>query len=305
MRIVIGYDGSEWAEIALEELDAAGLPAESDVLVVSVTDTMPLLPMSCYSVVEARTFATISPTLRHARLLAADALAEASELARNARSRLLEQFPKWRIQAEAAPGIPQDVLVAKARQWNADLIVVGSHGRSALVRLFMGSVAQNVVHDAPCSVRVARRHDAAGSRQRIIVGVDSSPESALALAAVSDRCWPGECEARVVMALDHRLEVALATRGASTADDSVTMAQLIVRRAAEQLNDARIAAEPVLHRGDPRHVLVEEANRWNAGCIFVGARGLGRVASCLLGSVSAGVVSHAHCSVEVVRSAQS
>lgn len=48
-------------------------------------------------------------------------------------------------------------IVDEARKWRADLIVLGSHGRTGITRLLLGSVAQSVVSHAPCSVEVVRR----------------------------------------------------------------------------------------------------------------------------------------------------
>jgi nucleotide-binding universal stress UspA family protein len=53
--------------------------------------------------------------------------------------------------------------------------------------------------------------------------------------------------------------------------------------------------------GEPKSLLIAEAESWGADCIFVGARGLGRVERFMLGSVSTAVAARAHCSVEVVR----
>jgi nucleotide-binding universal stress UspA family protein len=61
-----------------------------------------------------------------------------------------------------------------------------------------------------------------------------------------------------------------------------------------------IVAETVVE-GDPRKLIVAEADRWDTDSIFVGARGMGRIERFLLGSVSTYVVKHAPCSVEVVR----
>jgi nucleotide-binding universal stress UspA family protein len=59
--------------------------------------------------------------------------------------------------------------------------------------------------------------------------------------------------------------------------------------------------EPIVRDGDPKHLLLEEANAWGADCIFVGARGLSRMQRVLLGSVSGAVAARAECSVEVIR----
>jgi nucleotide-binding universal stress UspA family protein len=54
-------------------------------------------------------------------------------------------------------GDPRSVIVDEAKDWPADLIVVGSHGYSGVKRWLLGSVAQSVVSHAPCSVEVVRK----------------------------------------------------------------------------------------------------------------------------------------------------
>jgi nucleotide-binding universal stress UspA family protein len=53
--------------------------------------------------------------------------------------------------------------------------------------------------------------------------------------------------------------------------------------------------------GRAREVILDEAEKWGADLIMLGSRGLGGVARLLLGSVSSAVLSHANCSVEIVR----
>jgi nucleotide-binding universal stress UspA family protein len=53
-------------------------------------------------------------------------------------------------------GDPREMLIEEARSERADLVVVGSHGRTGLDRLLMGSVASHVVTHAPCSVLVVK-----------------------------------------------------------------------------------------------------------------------------------------------------
>jgi nucleotide-binding universal stress UspA family protein len=62
-----------------------------------------------------------------------------------------------------------------------------------------------------------------------------------------------------------------------------------------------LVASPLIKEGDPKQLLCDEAERWGADCIFVGAKNLSRIDRFLLGSVSAAVAARAHCSVEVVR----
>jgi nucleotide-binding universal stress UspA family protein len=65
------------------------------------------------------------------------------------------------LQTETAvrDGDPRAVILDEAKEWDADLIVLGSHGHSRLERWLLGSVARSIVDHAPCSVEVVRRRD--------------------------------------------------------------------------------------------------------------------------------------------------
>ena len=61
--------------------------------------------------------------------------------------------PAWQFLRE---GKPADQILAAAREWEADVIVIGTHGRSGVSRLVLGSTAESVVRHAPCPVLVIR-----------------------------------------------------------------------------------------------------------------------------------------------------
>src|SRR5262249_436543 len=75
----------------------------------------------------------------------------------------------------------------------------------------------------------------------------------------------------------------------------------IAAEAANALGGAGLIAKTYVVDGDPREAIMTAAEVTRADMIFVGARGLGRLEGLLLGSVSSYIVTHAHCSVEVVR----
>jgi nucleotide-binding universal stress UspA family protein len=56
-------------------------------------------------------------------------------------------------------GKPAEEIVKAAKSWPADLIVIGSHGRSGVNRVLLGSVAEAVARDAPCPVLIVRAQD--------------------------------------------------------------------------------------------------------------------------------------------------
>jgi nucleotide-binding universal stress UspA family protein len=62
----------------------------------------------------------------------------------------------YTVQTAVEEGDPKSKIIDQATQWNAELIVVGSHGRKGIERFLMGSVAEGVLHHAPCSVEIIR-----------------------------------------------------------------------------------------------------------------------------------------------------
>lgn len=64
--------------------------------------------------------------------------------------------PMWPADVTVLDGAPVDSIVQYARESGADLIVIGSHGRSGLPRLFLGSVAEGVIRNATAPVMVVR-----------------------------------------------------------------------------------------------------------------------------------------------------
>jgi nucleotide-binding universal stress UspA family protein len=214
------------------------------------------------------------------------------------------------VQAEAIYGSAAWELVFKADKWKPDLIVVGSHGRSALGRLVLGSVSQRIVTEARCSVRIARgRVEDPGSPVRIVIGIDGSPASHAAVRAVMERNWPAQSQARVVV-VDDPLRPTLVGEMIPLVAESVESSNLtdrlriqkLAEDAATLLRSRKLHAVAVVEEGDPKHVLPKVAEKWGANSIFVGATGFSnRFERFVLGSVSGAVAARAHCSVEVVR----
>jgi nucleotide-binding universal stress UspA family protein len=300
MKILIAYDGSDCARDAIDNLKLAGLPDEAEAVVISVADVW-LPPPSSYEVVESafeqQPRASSEKISERARL----AVEKARDLANDATVFVLSEFPAWDVHAEACAGSPGWEIIRKADEWEPDLIVVGSHGRTALGRFFLGSVSQRVVTEARSSVRVARRSTKERSGPvRIVIGVDGSAGSEAAVRAVAGRRWPAGSEARVVAALDLMMVPPLESFEEFNEDERA-WADEVVKASTEKLRAAKLAVSSITKSADPKHLIVEEAESWGADSIFVGARGLRRIERFLIGSVSAAVAARAHCSVEIVR----
>ena len=90
---------------------------------------------------------------------------EAERLAQRGSKRVQQLFPGWQVSHEVRNGSPGFELLNCAREWSPDLIVVGSHGHTALGRFVLGSVSQKVLTEASTSVHVGRANPGTGNRE--------------------------------------------------------------------------------------------------------------------------------------------
>ena len=311
MKILIAYDGSESANEGIENLSRAGLPSEADALVVSVAEVW--LPPPSTEETPDDTL-PIPAGLKRARAHAAKIVREAQDLAERGSKRIRQIFPGWRVNHEATNGSPAHELLNRAREWQPDLIVVGSQGRTTLGRLVLGSVSQKVLTEAETSVRVARPTIGTGaSAARIVVGVDGSAGAEQAVRTVAARHWTPGSEVRVVVADDllmpksvYRVIPPVKKFVDEVNRSERTEAERIAEQAVNQLRSVlegkSVTVSSAVLTGNPKQVIVRHAEEFGADCIFTGATGFSNpIARFLVGSVSAAVAARAHCSVEVVR----
>ena len=312
MRVLIAYDGSDYARAALDDLRRAGLPRTGEALIVSVGDAL-VSPSASISEIAgtALTSRRVTSAIMQAQAQASKLLEEARELASEAGSLVRARFTEWEVRAEPLVGTPSWELMRKADGWGADLIVVGSQGRSALGRFFLGSVSKKVATEARCSVRVARCavEKVDEGNLRIIIGVDGSSGAEQAVRAVGKRVWSEGTEVRMIV-VDNGVSP---TRIASILPTAATMingcnegaavkARSMLEWAAQELRAIGLRVAVEIKKGDPHRVLIEEALQWDADSIFVGSREFSsRLERLTAGSVSAALVTDAPCSVEVVR----
>jgi nucleotide-binding universal stress UspA family protein len=312
MRVLIAYDSSVHADSALEDLRRAGLPYDAEALVVSVADGL-VHTYSSFAEVAGTALVSrrVTSAVELARSQAEQLVEEAREFVALACGRLLRDFPGWDVRTRVREGTPSWELLQQAERWRPDLIVVGSHGRSALGRFFLGSVSEALAVSASCSVRVGRRNPerTGGAPTRIVVGVDGSPGARRAVRAVATRAWPELTEVRLIVVDEGEGPTKVADIEPRWADlvnaceeDGPVGARLMAEGARMLLNERGLSASVIFREGDPRRVLADEACAWAADSIFIGARGMGSPGERNgLGGVSAALVTSAACSVEVVR----
>ena len=313
MKILIAYDGSESADKGIDDLSRARLPIEADVMVISVAEVW--LPPPARDEVLDDTFPLQIPAgLKRARAHAAQIVNRAQELAASGGKRVAQTFPRWQVSHRAVDGSPAHEILNLAQEWEPHLIVVGSHGRTALGRFVLGSVSQKVLTEAQTSVRVARQTTGTGaSAARIVVGVDGSAGAQEAVRAVATRGWTPGSEVRVLVADDllmansvYRLMPPVNEFADEVNKSERTETERIAEEAVKglraELDDKSVTVSSIVVTGDPKQALVRHAEGFGADCIFTGATGFSNpIERFLVGSVSAAVAARAHCSVEVVR----
>ena len=138
-HIIIPIDGSDFSLKAVDLAASLAKEQRAACTVITVVDVIP-----------AAALAAATPDLVNAWLKTLEEQAEiaVNEAAGRMRAAGVE------ANAEVAKGFPPDVILQVAQQHRADLIVMGSHGRSGLRRLFLGSVAESVLRASSIPVLI-------------------------------------------------------------------------------------------------------------------------------------------------------
>jgi nucleotide-binding universal stress UspA family protein len=275
MRLLVGYDGSDGGQDALELARVLGAVEESSALIVAV---MPYAPLPVG-------FAELEQ----------DAARQAEPLMTEARSRLDGLVAETRA---FGGGSPAGVITDVAEADGSDAIVLGSPHRGALGRALIGSVAEGVLHGAPCAAVVAPRGyagDGHGPFATIAVAYDGTPEAKAALARA--RTLAEESRAALRLLTVVAPPVALPGVVGYTPVNPPEPDEVIAEGVAAA--GSTVAVDGRRLDGPPAEALAE-ACADGVDLLVAGSRGYGPMARLLLGSVSSRLVAIAPCPVLVV-----
>jgi nucleotide-binding universal stress UspA family protein len=311
MKLLIAYDGSSSADRAIDDLQRAGLPEKDvDVNVVSVAEVWMPPPPNGHGFSKEDYPVFINKISEKRLKVAKSAINEAETLCRHARERILSRFPKWNVKAESTNGSPGWEILNRANKTESDLIMVGSQGRNAVGRILMGSISQKLLTEANCSVRVVHGKVRDLSLPiRIMIAFDGSIGSKNAVKAVAERDWGEGAEVCLVTAV-HSLFPETIGRFVPPVkewlkEDFKSEKQWIeklTQGSSHLLENAGLKVHVDIQEGSPKEVIVEQARKWQADSIFVGAHSYSSsLEKHLIGSTSAAIATRAACSVEAVR----
>jgi nucleotide-binding universal stress UspA family protein len=276
MRLLVGYDGSEGGRDALELARVLGEAAGASFLVVTVLPYGPLpIPYEILDEEEAE---------------------RAQPLFEEAKRRLGGLEVETRaFGGGSAVGVINDL----AEQEEVETIVVGSPHRGPVGRTLIGSVADGLLHGAPCEVIVAPRGYAAeehGPFRAIAVAYDDTEEAKAALARAEAIAL--ECRATIVV-FTVSAPPAVVPGAAGYTPTIPPQAGAIVTRTVRGV-DERLAATGRALSGVPGPAIVEACEEAGADLLVSGSRHYGPMLRVLLGSVSTQLAHKAACPVLVV-----
>lgn len=293
MRILFAVDGSKYSRSAIEQaLNLKCLPG-TELKVVTVVDFFE--PFPALEGVKEKEVAA-------ARKLVADIVAE-----------LKEAHPEAIVTGEVLDGYAVDEILHCAKEWPAHLIVLGSHGRTGLVSLWLGSVSRSVLLHAECAVRIVRTPaapDAQAEAPRVLLALDNSEHSEHLVTHILALPWPAGTKFRCLHVVNELVVDVLLDPDAEFAstltrhyEEKIATERIWVSKIADEINTAlgkNMASVEVL-LGDPREVIIDMAEQWPADLVLIGSHDRRGFEKLVLGSVSEAVATHAKCAVEVTR----
>lgn len=142
-RILVPLDGSHTSKRGLAEAMRLAQYCEAQLRLIHVIDNFVVVP----ALEGGRQVVDVQKSFRTSGALL---LADAEKLARK------RGLAADTVMLEIVGGRAAEVIVAQAKKWRADLIVLGTHGRRGLSRLMMGSDAEQVIRAATMPVLTVR-----------------------------------------------------------------------------------------------------------------------------------------------------
>lgn len=287
MRIFVAVDGTSSSDAVIQEVARRPWPTGSQFAIVQAVDPY---------------FFTKAPV--------------PMEEAKDAAAKTLEQFAQplvdagWKVESQVILANPRHGLTRAAKEWRADLLMMGSHGRGTVSRLLLGSTAQAVLRHAECSVEIIRRREEARGEEgmRVLVPSDGSQHGEAAARAVATRPWPKNSEFKVLSSPEYPVLVGeypyyAPEQVTELSKQSLENAKEAVQTGMEALKHAglNVSGEVIEPMDTPAHSILAAAEDWKADLIVIGSHGRRGFDRLVLGSVSESVALHAKCSVELVR----
>jgi nucleotide-binding universal stress UspA family protein len=276
-------------------------------------------------------FATPAMTFDDERLDVAVEDRARSVLSRNILDAALERLPEhWRSRAKQKDNIagsPGQALVEAAREYGADLIVVGYHGTSSIVEQFLlGSVSRKVLQSAKTPVLVVKGGSGTGesvpsaadaNQFRALAAYDTTHSAEAMANMLKQFAWPANAEGRVLTVVRPMFladlpdwvknqprdpdVAAMADEWKKEHEQNLLAASQELKRFRNTLPPCFARGEAIVAEGRPGEQIITKARELDIDLVVLGSGDAGRLERLLVGSTSEQVLASATCSVLVVR----
>ncbi|MGE0867099.1 MAG: universal stress protein [Kofleriaceae bacterium] len=207
-----------------------------------------------------------------------------------------------RVSRKLLTGIPWAIIVSELENQPYDLCVIGTHGRTGLIRILLGSVAEKVIRHAPCSVIAARLDATNGPFAHAMVPTDFSDSAEYAMEVATELVQP-----QGTISLVHVIEVPVAYSGEVMIAD---LASALARRATSALersatklraNSSQQVATGSRSGSPGAQTLAAIDEDPTIDLVVMGTHGRTGLRRVVMGSVAEKVARNARCPVLVAR----
>src|SRR4030043_1158495 len=274
-KLLVATDGSIFSESAIREAINLARICSSKLIAVSVVKT-------------SHEFEDLVPQVFE------KAEKEVSEHLESIKSRASKEGVDCEIVIHRGEEPFQDIVNDAAKN-QVDMIIIGTHGRTGLKRLMMGSVTARVIGHAPCNVLVVPLHAKVECRH-ILVATDGSRYSDAAASeaiGIAKRC--GGSLIVISVALSDK-EIILPDD-----DEEMILAKDNVKKIVGLAEKEGVKTEDLTAIGKPYEAIVETSKQKHADLIVVGSHGQTGLNRLLMGRVTERIIGHSESAVLIVK----
>lgn len=279
MKIILASDGSKNSEWAVDFLLKLPLSEKPQIEVLQVISEGKHIPSFLDSVYHKLYKDAIQQKIDKDFL---DAKIQTTSIVEKLKTR-------WNdVEPVIEKGHVSDIIIKKAKEENADLIILGSRGLSRTQSFLLGGVSQKVATYAPCSVLIVKKK--IRTFKRVLIAKDGSCYSDAAVTFLKSHFNPEELCTTLLAVLNFPVilpQLAFESMG---------------KKHLKEMHKTAFIENALCVEGDPTEMIIDVAHRRKANLIVVGSKGITGNKRFLLGSVARKVITHSRSSVLVVRS---
>jgi nucleotide-binding universal stress UspA family protein len=265
-KLMVATDGSKYSESAIREAISLAKICSSNLIAVSVVKTN----LEFDSVLPQFVEKAEQEAMKHLESVKARAAKEGINC----------------ITIVSLSEEPYEDIVRHASKNNVDMIIMGTHGKTDIKRLMMGSVTALVIGHAPCNVLVLPLN-AKIECKSVLIATDGSRYS--------------EAAASEALGIAKRCGSSLIVISVAASDEEIVSAKNNVNKVAEAAEKEDLKTTSVVTKGKPYEAIIETSKQKKADLIIVGSHGRTGLARLLMGSVTERVIGHAGAPVLVVK----